>query len=163
MKINEDLKEAEVEKKTIGKTKTATAVKTASVKTAKTGKTATTKKKKEACARKSAAKAGAAEKKIVAVKKTVTKRKKGDVKTALLKKAMGYDASEITEEYSVGENGEVSLSKRKVIKKNVPPDVAAIKYLLECEGGVEKPLNDMTDEELLAEKERLLRELANEG
>lgn len=152
MKINEDLKEAEVEKKTIGKTKTATAV-----------KTATTEKKKEACARKSAAKAGAAEKKIVAVKKTVTKRKKGDVKTALLKKAMGYDASEITEEYSVGENGEVSLSKRKVIKKNVPPDVAAIKYLLECEGGVEKPLNDMTDEELLAEKERLLRELANEG
>lgn len=157
MKINEDLKEAEVEKKTIGKTKTATAVKTASV------KTATTEKKKETCARKSAAKAGAAEKKIVAVKKTVTKRKKGDVKTALLKKAMGYDASEITEEYSVGENGEVSLSKRKVIKKNVPPDVAAIKYLLECEGGVEKPLNDMTDEELLAEKERLLRELANEG
>lgn len=156
MKINEDLKEAEVEKKTIGKTKTATAVKTASVKTATT-------EKKEASARKSAAKAGAAEKKIVAVKKTVTKRKKGDVKTALLKKAMGYDASEITEEYSVGENGEVSLSKRKVIKKNVPPDVAAIKYLLECEGGVEKPLNDMTDEELLAEKERLLRELANEG
>ena len=126
-------------------------------------KTTANEKTKGASARTSAAKAGAEEQKIVAVKKTVTRRKKGDVKTALLKKAMGYDASEITEEYSVGENGEVSLSKRKVIKKNVPPDVAAIKYLLERDGGVEKPLKDMTDEELLAEKDRLLRELANEG
>lgn len=157
MKINEDLKEAEVDKKTIRTTKKVTAVKTAET------KKALATKKSAAIGRTAATEKATADKKIVAVKKIVTKRKKGDVKTALLKKAMGYDASEITEEYSVGENGEVSLSKRKVIKKNVPPDVAAIKYLLECEGGIEKPLKDMTDEELLAEKERLLRELANEG
>ena len=35
--------------------------------------------------------------------------------------------------------------KRKVIKKNVPPDVAAIKYLLECEGGFEKNVSEMTE------------------
>lgn len=94
-----------------------------------------------------------------AVKKTVTRKKEDDVKKALIKKATGYDAAEITEEYCVGENGEVALSKRKVIKKNVPPDVAAIKYLLECEGGFEKNVSEMTEEELLAEKERLLKQL----
>lgn len=93
------------------------------------------------------------------VKKTVTRKKGDDVKKALIKKATGYDAAEITEEYCVGENGEVALSKRKVIKKNVPPDVAAIKYLLECEGGFEKNVSEMTEEELLAEKERLLKQL----
>lgn len=93
------------------------------------------------------------------VKKTVTRKKKTDVKDALLKKAMGYDAAEITEEYCVGENGEVALSKRKVIKKNVPPDVAAIKYLLECEGGIEKNVSEMTEEELLEERKRLLEKL----
>lgn len=97
-----------------------------------------------------------------AVKKTVTRKKEDDVKKALIKKATGYDAAEITEEYCVGENGEVALSFRKVIKKNVPPDVAAIKYLLECEGSGVKSVDKMTEEELLAEKEKLLKELADE-
>ena len=92
------------------------------------------------------------------VKRTV--KRKGDVKSALLKKAMGYDAKEVTEEYAVGENGEVSLAKRKVIKKNVPPDVSAIKILLECEG--EKDVSELSDEELVKERERLLAELKNE-
>ncbi len=151
MKISENLKEAKTDKSAVKAPK----------------KSAT----KKPSARKSAAKKVAvkrvaianATKKTAVAKKTASGQKTGDVKTALLKKAMGYDAAEITEEYSVDENGEVSLSKRKVIKKNVPPDVAAIKFILECEEGEEKPLEEMTDEELIAEKERLLSELAKEG
>lgn len=113
-----------------------------------------------AAKKETAKKAGKAETQAgFTVKKTVTRKKGDDVKKALIKKATGYDAAEITEEYCVGENGEVALSKRKVIKKNVPPDVAAIKYLLECEGGFEKNVSEMTEEELLAEKERLLKQL----
>lgn len=116
--------------------------------------------KKAAKKKDAAKKAGKAETQAgFTVKKTVTRKKGDDVKKALIKKATGYDAAEITEEYCVGENGEVALSKRKVIKKNVPPDVAAIKYLLECEGGFEKNVSEMTEEELLAEKERLLKQL----
>ena len=145
---------------TAAKTGTAKkAVKSTAKKATKTGakkravkKTA---KKKDA-----AKKAGKAETQAgFTVKKTVTRKKGDDVKKALIKKATGYDAAEITEEYCVGENGEVALSKRKVIKKNVPPDVAAIKYLLECAGGFEKNVSEMSEEELLAEKERLLKQL----
>ena len=101
-------------------------------------------------------------KKECGIKKVVkrTVKRKGDVKSALLKKAMGYDAKEVTEEYAVGENGEVSLAKKKVIKKNVPPDVSAIKILLECEG--EKDVSELSDEELVKERERLLAELKDE-
>ena len=85
------------------------------------------------------------------------KRKKGvtesDFKEALIKKALGYDATEIVEEYVSGEEGEIKLSKKKVTKKNVPPDITAIKLLLE-EG--EKDLTELSDEELEREKKRLL-------
>lgn len=74
------------------------------------------------------------------------------LKTALLKKALGYEAKETIEEY-VSDDGEIRLSKRKVTKKNVPPDITAIKLLL---GESQTDIADMTDEELLAERDRLL-------
>ena len=75
-----------------------------------------------------------------------------ELKSALLKKALGYLQTEITEEYNL-EEGEIKLSKKRVTKKSVPPDLTAIKFLLD--EGV-SDVSQMTDEELEAEKERLL-------
>lgn len=81
-------------------------------------------------------------------------KEKEDINRALMKKALGYTAEETVEEYSMKEDGEVLLSKKKVTKKNVPPDITALKILLESK---EPELNEMTDEELEQEKIRLLK------
>ena len=83
-----------------------------------------------------------------------------DFKDALIKKALGYDATEIVEEYVTGEEGEIKLSKRKVTKKNVPPDITAIKMLIE--DGV-KSVKEMSDDELEREKIRLLNLLSEKN
>lgn len=91
------------------------------------------------------------------------KTKKDDEKTlivnALRKKAMGFDNDEIVEEYVCTEDGEIKLSKRKITKKFVPPDIPAAKILL---GQIEKQtdLSVFTEEQLHEEKKRLLEELA---
>ena len=80
-----------------------------------------------------------------------------DIKNALIKKALGYDAKETVEEYVSGEEGEIKLSKKKITVKNVPPDITALKLLMDDD---RKPLAEMTDGELQEEKERLLKLLA---
>lgn len=87
-------------------------------------------------------------------KKSVTEI---DLKDALLKKALGYDATEVVEEYVSGEEGEIKLTKKKVTKKNVPPDMTALKMLMDGDG---RPIESLTDEELTEEKERLLKLLS---
>ena len=54
------------------------------------------------------------------------------------------------------------MIKRKVVSKNVPPDVSAAKLLYELEGGVEN-LKDLSDEELEKEKQRLIELLKNDA
>lgn len=81
------------------------------------------------------------------------KNYKTDLENALIKKALGYDATEVVEEYSSDNEGEIRLLKKKITTKNVPPDMTALKFLLD-EG--EKDLTKMTDEELFNEKVRLL-------
>ena len=76
----------------------------------------------------------------------------GDINSALLKKALGFDAKEVVEEYALNEEGEVKLSKKKITTKCVPPDVSALKMLLEQN----TPLSALTDEELETEKLRLI-------
>lgn len=76
------------------------------------------------------------------------------IEKALIKKALGYDSTEVVEEYVTGEEGEIKLTKKKVTKKNVPPDITAIKMLMELE---DVPIEEMTDEELEREKTRLLK------
>lgn len=88
------------------------------------------------------------------IKKNKNSRNTEDIKTALIKKALGYDAKEVTEEYVSDENGEIVLTKKKVTIKSVPPDVTALKILLDSET---VPLENMTEEELEKEKERLLK------
>lgn len=80
-----------------------------------------------------------------------------EIKRALLKKAVGYDSDEIVEEYSADENGNAVLVKRKITKKFNPPDINALKFLLEQEDFSDDEISKMTDEELLAEKRRLLK------
>ena len=77
---------------------------------------------------------------------------KTDLEQALIKKALGYDATEVVEEY-VGDGDEIKLSKKKVTTKNVPPDMSALKFLLDES---QKQVGEMTDQELYEEKVRLL-------
>ena len=81
------------------------------------------------------------------------KNYKTDLENALIKKALGYDATEVVEEYSSDSEGEIRLLKKKITTKNVPPDMSALKFLLD---ETEKDLTKMTDEELFEEKVRLL-------
>ena len=77
---------------------------------------------------------------------------------ALLKKATGYTYDEITEEYVVDETGQAVLNKKKVTTKYCPPDSGALKAYLDLVG--EPSIEEMSDEEIQTEKERLLQELA---
>lgn len=87
-------------------------------------------------------------------KSTVTEK---ELNRALIKKALGYDYTEVVEEYSESDEGEIRLTKKKVTKKNVPPDLSALKILID---GKKTDVSAMTDEELEREKERLFRQLA---
>lgn len=72
----------------------------------------------------------------------------------LLKKAKGYAFKEKTEEFSVVD-GQVTLTKRKIVTKHTQPDVSAIKALLQMYEDC--AVEDMTDEQLQVEKLRLLQ------
>lgn len=74
---------------------------------------------------------------------------------AAIKRAVGYVSEEVVEEYACQE-GELVLNKRKVTVKDVPPDVSAVKMLLDFKGSEV----NLTDEQLAQEKQRLIKELA---
>lgn len=75
------------------------------------------------------------------------------IKEALKKCAVGLSTSETVEEFSV-EDGELKLIKRKVTKRDVPPDIKAVKLLMD-DGG----LSGLSDEELEAERNELIKKL----
>ena len=77
---------------------------------------------------------------------------KDKISDALLKVALGFQVSEVTEEYAEVD-GALKLTKRKRTKKDVPPDLKAVQMLLGESGGT---LENMSDEELEEEKKRLL-------
>lgn len=81
-----------------------------------------------------------------------TKKK---ITQALVKKAIGFETVETVEEFAETD-GEVKLLKRKVTTKSVPPDVSAVKLLLEMQSE-ERDIVDMTDEELEKERVRLMK------
>ena len=84
------------------------------------------------------------------------KMKEEKINDALLKVALGYQVAEVTEEYAEVD-GELKLTKRKKTKKDIPPDLKAVQILL---GGQEGDFTKLSDEELVKEKARLLKELA---
>ncbi len=80
---------------------------------------------------------------------------------ALLKKALGYTAKEVTEEYSMVES-ELVLSKRKTSTKSYPPDLSALQLLIDKMAfNQTNKYSNMTLEQLQQEKLRLLKELTN--
>ena len=87
-------------------------------------------------------------------KREKKKASKTDINKALIKKALGYDTEETVEEYAETDEGEIRLLKKKVTKKNVPPDMTALKILLDNDS---TPINFMSDEQLEKEKQRLLK------
>lgn len=85
---------------------------------------------------------------------------KEEIVNALKKKAMGFNLDEVVEEYVCTPEGEIKLSKRKITKKFVPPDIPAVRILL---GQYERQtdISQLSEEELKEEKKRLLDELAS--
>ncbi len=76
---------------------------------------------------------------------------------AITKVALGFSVEEITEEYAADGEGELKLVKRKETRKDVPPDLKAVRLLWE-----ERDLMKLSDEELERERRRLLEELRRE-
>ena len=58
-------------------------------------------------------------------------------------------------------DGELKVLKKKVVTKNLPPDVSALKLLIDIEGEEDDVLK-MTTEELIAEKEKILKRIGGE-
>ncbi len=86
------------------------------------------------------------------------------LKKALMKKALGYDTQEVVMEYALDENGQAKLTKKKVTKKHVSPDITAMRVLFEkfSGGDLAEQIRNMSDEELQAERARLLNILKEE-
>lgn len=81
----------------------------------------------------------------------------GKINKALIKRALGFTAKEVVEEFAFSEEG-AKLTKRKITKKNIPPDISAVKVLLEVLNGENSyDFEAMTDEELFKERDRLLK------
>lgn len=85
-----------------------------------------------------------------------------ELRQALCKRAIGFESDEIVEEYVADENGKPMLSKRKITKKFNPPDINALRFLLEQNNLLDDDISKMTDEELLRERDRLLSLLKDE-
>ncbi|MDE7108317.1 MAG: hypothetical protein K2O39_08335 [Clostridiales bacterium] len=80
-----------------------------------------------------------------------------EILDAVVKRACGYAAKETVEEYAVVD-GSLELVKRRVTTKDVPPDMTAAKMIID--GG---DVSDLTDEQLEAERKRLINQLYNLG
>ena len=79
-----------------------------------------------------------------------------EIEKAVFRKAIGYDIQEITEEYS----RDNELLKRKVSSKHFPPDMTAVKTIIDL-GADKDELKTMSDQELIELKTRLLNQLKN--
>ena len=82
----------------------------------------------------------------------------GDIRNALLKCATGLSASETVEEFALDGDGQLKLVKRKVTKRDVPPDIKAVKMLMESQA-----VAPLSDEELEREREKLLKMLKEDA
>ena len=71
------------------------------------------------------------------------------VRDAVLKVALGFTVEEVTEEYDA-RDGEGKLVRRRETHKDIPPDLKAVRLLLE---GTD--YSALSDEQLEAERARL--------
>ena len=85
---------------------------------------------------------------------------KNELRELLYKRAMGFICEETVDEYAVSDGDEeLKLVKRKITSKYNPPDLAAIKALLELK---EDGLDAFSDEELEEERRRLIEKIKSE-
>lgn len=77
-----------------------------------------------------------------------------EVRDAVLKVALGFQVEEVTEEYDA-RDGELKLIKRRETRKDIPPDLKAVRLLLE---GTD--YSALSDEELEAERARIAAALS---
>lgn len=84
------------------------------------------------------------------------------INKALIKRALGYSSKEVVEEFAQND-GNMVLTKRKVTKKNIPPDMTAVKILLTMYTDENMDFSNMTDEELILERDKLLKMLKEEN
>lgn len=82
-----------------------------------------------------------------------------EIMSAVKRKATGYTVEENADEYALVD-GALTLVKRRINTKDVPPDISAVKLLMEL-GGDDAP--EMSEEELRREKLRLIRLLTEES
>ena len=82
-----------------------------------------------------------------------------EVRNAILKVALGCSVEEVTEEYGVTD-GQLTLVKRRETRKDIPPDLKAVQLLM---SGEEDDCASLTDEELEAERAKLIRALGEEN
>lgn len=87
----------------------------------------------------------------------MAKQQNEKLNDALMKVALGYQVAEVTEEYAEVD-GALKLTKRKKTKKDIPPDLKAVQLLLQSPNATS--IECMSDEELEAEKQRLLQALS---
>lgn len=77
----------------------------------------------------------------------------------LTKKARGYTVKERTEEY-VQCDDQLVLTKRKIQTKHIPPDINAVKALLQLSQLGQLDISNMSDDQLQIEKLRLINMLS---
>ena len=76
---------------------------------------------------------------------------------------MGYGVSEETVEYVTDDSGKEVVSKRKVSKKYISPDASALRLLIEhFYSQNSRQVENMTDEELEEERDRIIQMLKEE-
>lgn len=84
-----------------------------------------------------------------------------NLREALLKRAVGYVTEERIDEFAMDLlTSNLKLIKRRVVQREVPPDVAAAKLLMEVYNA--DLIEQMSDDELEQEKQRLLKLLKQE-
>lgn len=87
---------------------------------------------------------------------------KNKIEKSLLKKALGYNYKEVVDEYVIDEDGQ-KLIKRKITTKNVPPDISAVKLLLdELNVAVNVDLSTLSDADLKRELKDILKKIDGE-
>ena len=85
------------------------------------------------------------------------KNLKDDFFEVITKKAKGYCVNEVVEEYVMDEEG-LKMTKKKVTKKHIPPDIAAAKLMVD----MQQTTNELTDEQLEAELIKLKSQIMEE-
>ena len=93
-------------------------------------------------------------------KKIEKKQNCDDLIDALKLKAFGYQTKEIIEEYALDDHENERLVKKKVTQKNVPPDITAVKVLLEIQQlENQTDVSKLTNEEVDAKIDEIIKKL----